>query len=236
MIAGRIKARSSAWRDVTIELGKVALPATLSKPASAEGIVIFADGSGSSRISPRNCHVAEVLQGHRIATLLLDLLTEDEEAMDRRTSLLSINSSLLAKRLAGATLWTMRQHDLHALELGYLGTSAGAAAALIAAGRFPESISALVSVGGRTDFAAESLGSVRAPTLLIVGGYDRLALALNEQAMAKLGSREKKLLVIRGATQLLEEPGTMEEMAQAAADWFSDHFSRNRKNCTRHAL
>jgi putative phosphoribosyl transferase len=224
MVSNRVKELAGVERDVSIEFGKVKLPATLNHPEDAAGVVLFAHGSGSSRFSPRNRYVAGVLQSHGIATVLLDLLTEDEEAIDRRTAQLRFNIPLLAKRLAGATSWTVRQAELRGLQVGYFGASTGAAAALLAAARHPGQIAAIVSRGGRPDLAGEALGSVRAPTLLIAGGNDGVVIELNRQALAELGCLEKKLVIIPGATHLFEEPGKLEEVAQVAAEWFAEHF------------
>ncbi len=226
MVSHRVKEHIGAERDVSIEFGKVKLEATLNRPEDATGIVLFAHGSGSSRFSPRNRYVAGVLQSHGIATLLLDLLTTDEEVIDKRTAQLRFNIPLLAKRLAGATSWTMRQPDLRGLGVGYFGASTGAAAALLAAARLPDQIAAVVSRGGRPDLAGECLGLVRAPTLLIVGGNDGPVIELNQQALAELHCPEKKLVIIPGATHLFEEPGKLEDVAQIAAEWFSSQFKR----------
>ena len=183
-------------------------------PAHPCGVVLFAHGSGSSRHSPRNRFVAETLQAQGIATLLMDLLTASEEEIDQRTALLRFNIRLLARRLALATTWALRQPDLRGLSVGYFGASTGAAAALVAAAQLSDKVAAVVSRGGRPDLAGDALGSVVAPTLLIVGGNDGPVIDLNEQALAKLGCSEKKLIVIPGATHLFEEPGTLEEVAQ----------------------
>jgi dienelactone hydrolase len=159
----------------------------------------------------------------------MDLLTASEEEIDRRTGLLRFNIRLLAKRLAGATTWTLRQPDLRGLSLGYFGASTGAAAALVAAARVSGTVAAVVSRGGRPDLAGDALRSVVAPTLLIVGGHDGPVIDLNEQALAQLGCSEKKLFVIPGATHLFEEPGALEEVARVAADWFSRYFSSKSK-------
>jgi len=211
-------------RPVSIGLVKATLEGNLAVPPHPCGIVLFAHGSGSSRHSPRNRFVADTLQSHGIATLLMDLLTASEEEIDQRTSQLRFNIRLLAKRLAGATTWTLRQPDLRGLSVGYFGASTGAAAALVAAAQLSGTVSAVVSRGGRPDLAGDALGSVVAPTLLIVGGYDGPVIDLNEQALAELGCSEKKLVVISGATHLFEEPGALEEVARVASDWFSLHF------------
>jgi putative phosphoribosyl transferase len=215
----------SSERPVCIGLAKATLEGELSLPTRASGIVLFAHGSGSSRHSPRNRFVAETLQSRGIATLLMDLLTTSEEEIDRRTALLRFNISLLARRLAGATTWTLRQPDLRGLSVGYFGASTGAAAALVAAAQLSGTVAAVVSRGGRPDLAADALGSVVAPTLLIVGGNDGPVIDLNEQALAELGCSEKKLFIVPGATHLFEEPGALEEVARVAAEWFSRHFT-----------
>ena len=215
-------------RPVSIGLVKATLEGNLAVPPHPCGIVLFAHGSGSSRHSPRNRFVADTLQSHGIATLLMDLLTASEEEIDQRTSQLRFNIRLLAKRLAGATTWTLRQPDLRGLSVGYFGASTGAAAALVAAAQLTGTVAAVVSRGGRPDLAGDALGSVIAPTLLIVGGYDGPVIDLNQQALAELGCSEKKMIVIPGATHLFEEPGALEEVARVASEWFSDHFALKR--------
>jgi len=229
MTSARVMRGVFPERPVSIGLAKVALNGDLCLPPEACGIVLFAHGSGSSRHSPRNRFVAETLQWHGIATLLMDLLTANEEEIDQRTALLRFNIRLLARRLVGATRWTLRQPELHGLSVGYFGASTGAAAALVAAARLSGKVAAVVSRGGRPDLAGDALGSVAAPTLLIVGGKDEPIIDLNEQALSELGCGEKKLLVIPGATHLFEEPGAMEEVAGAAAQWFSGHFALMRR-------
>ena len=215
----------SNGRPVSIGLVKATLEGNLALPPHPCGVVLFAHGSGSSRHSPRNRFVAETLQSHGIATLLMDLLTASEEEIDQRTSQLRFNIRLLAKRLAGATTWTLRQPDLRGLSVGYFGASTGAAAALVAAAQLSRVVAAVVSRGGRPDLAGDALGSVVAPTLLIVGGHDGPVIDLNAQALAKLGCSEKRLVVIPGATHLFEEPGALEEVARVASDWFSRQFA-----------
>jgi putative phosphoribosyl transferase len=225
MTPTRVNEHVSYERPVSIELVKATLEGDLVLPPHPCGIVLFAHGSGSSRHSPRNRFVAETLQAHGIGTLLMDLLTASEEEIDRRTSLLRFNIRLLSKRLAGATTWTLRQPDLRGLSVGYFGASTGAAAALVAAAQLSGKVAAVVSRGGRPDLAGDALGSVVAPTLLIVGGHDGPVIELNEQALAALGCSQKKLIVIPGATHLFEEPGALEEVAKVAAEWFSRHFA-----------
>jgi len=229
MTPTRVNQYVSYERPVSIELVKATLEGDLALPPHPCGLVLFAHGSGSSRHSPRNRFVAETLQAHGIGTLLMDLLTTSEEEIDRRTSLLRFNIRLLAKRLAGATTWTLRQPDLRGLSVGYFGASTGAAAALVAAAQLSGKVAAVVSRGGRPDLAGEALSAVVAPTLLIVGGHDGPVIDLNEQALAALGCSEKKLFVIPEATHLFEEPGALEEVARVAAEWFSRHFASKSK-------
>jgi len=213
-------------REITIITGKIALQGTLSLPKDPRGIVLFAHGSGSSRHSPRNRYVAEVLQAKGLATLLFDLLTRDEESVDRWTGELHFNIALLAKRLVEVTQWVTREPDLRALPIGYFGASTGAAAALMASARLDGLVGAVVSRGGRPDLAAEALGSVHAPTLLIVGGLDELTLSLNRQAFRQLRCEGKQLVILPGATHLFEERGALEEVAHVAAQWFVHHLER----------
>jgi putative phosphoribosyl transferase len=224
VIPGRKSKHDGIESEVSIEAGKVTLEGTLGFPEEAAGIVLFAHGSGSSRHSPRNRYVAQVLQSKGIATLLFDLLTSKEEAIDQYNAELRFNIPFLAKRLAGATEWIRRRPDTRALKIGYFGASTGAAAALVAAAALPDAIAAVVSRGGRPDLAEEGLGSVRAPTLLIVGGDDAPVIAMNQDALAQLRC-EKKLVIVPGATHLFEEPGTLEEVARLAAEWFAEHLT-----------
>ncbi len=204
--------------DVRIEVDAVTLEGTLAIPSGAQGIVLFAHGSGSSRLSPRNTYVAGVLRHAGIATLLFDLLTEPE-AGDRANV---FDMELLARRLRAATAWLRRVPRVQALHVGYFGASTGAAAALIAAASAP-TIAAVVSRGGRPDLAGPALPRVHAPTLLIVGGDDTVVLTLNQQAYAQL-TCEKRLCVVPGASHLFEEPGTLEAVARLATDWFRRHL------------
>jgi putative phosphoribosyl transferase len=207
-------------REVSVALGEnLSAPAFLTMPAQPAGLVLFAHGSGSGRHSPRNRFVAESLGGGGIATLLLDLLTPEEERADRATAELRFDIGLLAGRLAQATRWVRAQPQLHRLRLGYFGASTGAAAALVAAAEFGGEIAAVVSRGGRPDLAGERLRDVRSPTLLIVGGADRTVIALNRRASALLRA-EHELIVIPGATHLFEEPGALEEVARLSREWF----------------
>jgi putative phosphoribosyl transferase len=211
-------------REVQINTGRELLEGSLSLPKNPSGIALFAHGSGSSRHSPRNRFVAQVLQSEGIATLLFDLLTHEEDVADRRTAALRFDLKLLTKRLVGATHWVMGYPSTEALKVGYFGASTGAAAALAAAAQLRETVAAIVSRGGRPDLAGASLGLVRAPTLLIVGGDDELVAQLNREAMAKMVCAPKELVVIPGATHLFEEPGALEEVSRIAAQWFSEHF------------
>jgi len=203
-----------------IPAGNVELDGELILPPSATGVVLFAHGSGSSRFSPRNTYVAEVLQQRGIGTLLFDLLTRQED----QTYETRFDIALLTQRLLAATAWLQANPRTQTLSLGYFGASTGAAAALQAAAKMGSKISAVVSRGGRPDLAgAAALRQVTAPTLLIVGGADYGVIELNQQADALL-SCEKKLTLIPGATHLFEEPGTLQQAASKAADWFVKHL------------
>jgi dienelactone hydrolase len=216
-----------AWneseRTVRVPAGPVTLEGDLTIPEGALGVVLFAHGSGSSRHSPRNRRVARLLSEGQLATLLVDLLTADEEIADRRTGHLRFDIGLLAERLVEAADWLGRQPETRDLALGCFGASTGAAAALVAAAARPHSVAAVVSRGGRPDLAGPSLPVVRAPTLLVVGGDDTVVLALNRQAYERLHC-DKRLTVIPGATHLFEEPGTLDQVARHARDWFEQHL------------
>lgn len=196
----------------------------LSVPHHARGIVIFAHGSGSSRHSSRNRFVADALNQAGLATLLLDLLTADEERVDLRTRHLRFEIGLLARRLMEATHWTLQDDRAGRLPIGYFGASTGAAAALIAAAELPDSVRAVVSRGGRPDLAGDALPRVKAPALLIVGGDDVPVIELNNQAMSQLRC-EKQLVIVPGATHLFEEPGTLEQVADLATRWFEKYLT-----------
>jgi dienelactone hydrolase len=204
---------------VRVPVGRVVVEGNLAVPSDARGIVLFAHGSGSSRFSSRNRYVAKEFNAQKIATLLFDLLTNEEDQEDIVTAEYRFNINLLAERLIGATEWLKRDPQTKNLVFGYFGASTGAAAALIAAAKLPNDIAAVVSRGGRPDLAADYLPRVAAPTLLLVGGLDTEVIELNRQAMAQM-SAEKKLVIIPGATHLFEEPGKLEEVAKLATDWF----------------
>lgn len=210
----------------TIPLGGIALSADIALPPHCLGLVLFAHGSGSSRFSPRNRYVAGVLNKGVIGTVLADLLTADEEALDSQTAELRFDIGLLGRRVAGMMDWIAEQPELRQHALGCFGASTGAAAALVAAAERPEIVRAVVSRGGRPDLAGSSLHLVRAPTLFIVGGDDTVVLDLNRSAMARLPrDTEQRLAVIDGATHLFEEPGTLEQVALLARDWFRAHLA-----------
>ena len=210
-------------RDVSIAVGATILQGVLRVPREARAIVLFAHGSGSGRQSPRNAYVAERLSNAGLATLLFDLLTDEEEEIDSVTAELRFDIPLLTDRLVATTVWTQRHPELQGLTIGYFGASTGAAAALIAAAERPNDVAAVVSRGGRPDLAGDYLGRVRAPTLLIVGGDDTAVLELNREAL-RLIEAPKQLAVVAGATHLFEEPGTLEEVARLAGDWFTEHL------------
>jgi putative phosphoribosyl transferase len=219
--------RAADERPVRITIGHATIDGDLTVPPGARGIVIFAHGTGSGRYSPRNRFVAGVLNQAGLATLLIDLLTPEEERIDLRTAHLRFDIGLLAARLLGATDWVRSSDDaadLHRMHIGYFGASTGAGAALLAAAQRPDVVEAIVSRGGRPDLAGDELLRVRAPTLLIVGGNDLPVLALNQEALQRLPA-EKKLVVIPGATHLFEEPGALEEVARLAAEWFQRYLA-----------
>ena len=220
--AARAAADDPPLRDEEVEVaaGQVTVAGHLTIPEHPTGIVVFVHGSGSSRFSPRNIYVADVLNGSGIATLLFDLLTPDEEL--NRANVFDIE--LLARRLVDVTGWLAGQPGTASLPVGYFGASTGAGAALVAAADPAVKVGAVVSRGGRPDLAGRSLAGVVAPTLLIVGGRDEVVLELNRQAQAAIRG-ECKLSVVPGATHLFEEPGTLEQVAKLACDWFVDHLS-----------
>jgi pimeloyl-ACP methyl ester carboxylesterase len=217
---------TTATRDLTlhqvrVEAGPVTLKGNLGIPRGTRGVVLFAHGSGSGRHSPRNRFVASQLRKAGLATLLIDLLTEEEEAVDQFTGQHRFDMDLLAERLVGAAEWLGQDARTAGLPVGLFGASTGAAAALVAAARLPDLAGAVVSRGGRPDLAGDWLQSVWAPTLLIVGADDEPVIDLNEEALARLAGPVKKLVIIPGATHLFEESGKLEEVARLAAEWFT---------------
>jgi putative phosphoribosyl transferase len=206
---------------VTVALDSVRLEGDLSIPTAAKGAVLFAHGSGSSRHSPRNRYVADVLNEGGLTTLLIDLLTEDEQQVDLQTAHLRFNILFLSRRLAVITDWLANHPEIRDLKIGHFGASTGAAAALVAATELPNRIRAVVSRGGRPDLAGAALARVEAPTLLIVGGADPVVLDLNRKAMALMRC-EKELQIIPGAGHLFEEPGALRKVAALARDWFTE--------------
>jgi len=216
-----------AEQAVHVPAGEVSLDGDLDLPDGARGIVLFAHGSGSSRLSPRNRHVARLLNEAGLATLLVDLLTPEEEAFDARTTRLRFDIDLLAERLVEVTDWLGDRAETRGLRRGYFGASTGAAAALVAAAARPQVVHALVSRGGRPDLAGPALPLVRAPTLLIVGGEDVAVIELNRRALAQLRT-EADLAIVPGATHLFEEPGALDEVARLARQWFERHLIATR--------
>ncbi|HEY6827040.1 MAG TPA: hypothetical protein VI259_09280 [Gemmatimonadaceae bacterium] len=215
---------NSIEQAVTISAHGVTLDGDLSVPPNAVGLVVFAHGSGSGRRSPRNRQVAEVLHQRRLATLLFDLLTPDEVAVDEVTRHLRFDIGFLATRLVDVTDWIGTQAIVADLPIGYFGASTGAAAALVAAASRPAAVRAVVSRGGRPDLAMPALERVQAPTLLIVGGADYDVIPLNDRAYRQLRS-PKELVLVDRATHLFEERGAIEQVSQLAADWFERHLS-----------
>jgi putative phosphoribosyl transferase len=207
--------------EVTLDVGPVSVGGTLTLPDDARGLVVFAHGSGSSRFSPRNQQVAEELNEYALGTLLIDLLTAEEEQVDLRTAELRFDISLLAERVVGAVDWA----EERGLPIGAFGASTGAAAALVAAAERPQLVQAIVSRGGRPDLAGDALPRVEAPTLLIVGGNDQAVLDLNRQAMDQMRA-ETRLEIVPGASHLFEEPGALDEVVRLARDWFLETLSR----------
>jgi dienelactone hydrolase len=207
---------------VRVRTGSATLEGDLQVPEGASGVVLFAHGSGSSRHSSRNRYVAGELQAAGLATLLIDLLTLEEEARDQHTGHLRFDIPLLAARLVAATRWLGEDPSTRALKIGYFGASTGGGAALVAAASAPDRVGAVVSRGGRPDLAADALPRVQAPTLLIVGGRDLAVLEMNRVAMARMRA-VTRLEIVPGATHLFEEPGTLEAVAHLARDWFLRH-------------
>src|SRR5580692_10279122 len=210
---------------VTIPVETLRLEGDLSIPTAASGAVLFAHGSGSSRRSPRNRYVADLLNESGLATLVMDLLTEDEQQVDLQTGQLRFDIPLLAQRLVAITQWLSEHPEVAGLKIGHFGASTGAGAALVAAARRPDLIRAVVSRGGRPDLAGQTLALVEAPTLLIVGGADSVVLDLNQQALGSMHC-EKALKVVPGATHLFEEHGALKKVAELARDWFVTYLAR----------
>jgi pimeloyl-ACP methyl ester carboxylesterase len=215
--------RTAAIEAVEVPAGAATLKGDLRVPSGAKGLVIFAHGSGSSRFSRRNRQVAEFLGERRFATLLLDLLTEKEEAVDEVTAEYRFDIARLGPRVSAAADWAATRPDIGTLPIGCFGASTGAAAALIAAAERPATIVAVVSRGGRPDLAGEALARLKTPTLLIVGGYDEPVIDLNRQAMRQMHAHVE-LEIVPGATHLFEEPGTLEQVADLAANWFARYL------------
>ncbi|MGB5358723.1 MAG: dienelactone hydrolase family protein [Eudoraea sp.] len=212
-------------KTIEIPIGQVVLRGNLFVPENANALVLFSHGSGSSRLSPRNNYVANVLQQEGLATLLFDLLTEEEDRLYKTR----FNIDLLTQRLIAVTEWIKIQQQTKGLHLAYFGASTGAASALSAAAYFGDEIGAVVSRGGRPDLAMTELHMVTAPTLLIVGGWDKVVIILNQKAYSKLRC-ERKLEIIPGATHLFEESGKLEEVAALSAKWFTKHLKSKRPN------
>jgi putative phosphoribosyl transferase len=215
-------------RQVSIPVGSARLEGNLCLAPEAKGMVLFAHGSGSSRHSPRNRFVAQTLHEGRLATLLIDLLTQEEEEVDLQTRRLRFDIELLAERLVYASDWLAENPDTRKLKIGYFGASTGAAAALVAAAERPGIAGAVVSRGGRPDLAGSAVTRVTAPTLLIVGERDFPVIAVNRQSLERI-SAEKQLVIVPRATHLFEEPGTLDRVALLARDWFERHLPSGQK-------
>jgi dienelactone hydrolase len=211
--------------EVQIPAGHAVLSGNLTVPENAVALVLFAHGSGSSRHSPRNQFVARTLNRAGLGTLLFDLLTSEEEALDIYTREYRFNIGLLAGRLVHATNWARQQNQICDLRIGYFGSSTGGAAALVAAAELQQDVGAIVSRGGRPDLAGDALSKVQAPTLLIVGGNDDIVIELNEMARDQMRC-EVKVEITPGATHLFEEPGALEQVAKLASDWFVSHLGK----------
>jgi putative phosphoribosyl transferase len=208
---------------VRVSANDVFLEGNLLIPANAPGVVLFAHGSGSSRFSSRNRYVAEELRAAGLATLLIDLLTPEEEQIDMRTAHLRFDIGLLADRLVGAIEWLEQEQRTHTMKVGLFGASTGGGAALVAAARRPDRVAAVVSRGGRPDLAGPALPHVTAPTLLIVGGDDTPVIAVNRDADHQMKSL-RRLEIVPGASHLFEEPGALEQVARLAGRWFKEHL------------
>jgi dienelactone hydrolase len=223
-----VRSTSIDGQSVDVKVGLVVLEGDLAIPDHPRGVVLFAHGSGSGRQSPRNRFVARELQSAGLATLLIDLLTEQEEHAERYTRHLRFDIDLLARRLTRATDWLAAEAQTAELAVGYFGASTGGGAALVAAAERPDQIAAVVSRGGRPDLAGDALPRVLAPTLLVVGGSDQPVIEMNEWALARLGTAVKHLEIVPGATHLFEEPGALEEVARLATDWFMRYLPAGR--------
>ncbi|WP_373533037.1 dienelactone hydrolase family protein [Vampirovibrio sp.] len=213
-------------QEVLIDVGDESLPGILAVPNAAAGIILFAHGSGSSRLSPRNQYVARQFNQAGLATLLFDLLTSPEERLDRLTGQLRFNVGLLANRLSAVADWVSHYPETQQFQIGYFGASTGAAAALMAAAHNPHTVKAIVSRGGRPDLGGDSLRDVQAPSLLMVGSLDTDVIGLNEQAFQEMRC-EKKLQIIPGASHLFEEPGKLETVSEIATTWFLNHLIKD---------
>lgn len=228
MMSQAVRAKTET-SEIQIQSGTVTLAGELNIPCNATGVVLFAHGSGSSRHSARNQFVARTIRNAGLGTLLFDLLTREEEAIDSYTRQLRFDVGLLAKRLRDATYWLKGEFDY--LRAGYFGASTGAAAALVAAAELGEIVGAVVSRGGRPDLADDALPLVTTPTLLIVGSLDAPVIELNRKAYARLRS-EKEIEIVPGASHLFEEPGTLDQVAQLAADWFHKYLTSQQRGAT----
>jgi putative phosphoribosyl transferase len=224
-----VQTATARAHDVQIRSGPVTLHGELIIPTGAEGVVLFAHGSGSSRYSPRNQFVARTIREEGVGTLLFDLLTKEEEVIDNHTRHLRFDIGLLAERLVDAAYWL--KGNFSYLSIGFFGASTGAGAALVAAAELGENVGAVVSRGGRPDLAGDSLPQVKCPTLLIVGELDYPVIKINQKALAHLRC-EKELKIVPGATHLFEEPGTLEEVARLAAEWFQAHLHAGKESVT----
>ncbi|HWQ49891.1 MAG TPA: dienelactone hydrolase family protein [Methanosarcina sp.] len=219
-----LSSKSKISIEIQIPINSITLEGNLTIPEGTKGIVIFAHGSGSSRFSSRNRYVAQELQKEGLGTLLFDLLTAEEERIDMITAHLRFDIDLLAHRLVDVTTWLLSNPETKNLNIGYFGASTGAAAALIAAKVHVNIIKAVVSRGGRPDLAEKALQDVKAPTLLIVGGEDYQVIEMNQWALDQLRAEKKELKIVPGATHLFEEPGTLEEVANLAGEWFKRYL------------
>jgi len=224
-----VQTATARAHDVQIRSGPVTLHGELIIPTGAEGVVLFAHGSGSSRYSPRNQFVARTIREEGVGTLLFDLLTKEEEVIDNHTRHLRFDIGLLAERLVDAAYWL--KGNFSYLSIGFFGASTGAGAALVAAAELGENVGAVVSRGGRPDLAGDSLPQVKCPTLLIVGELDYPVIKINQKALAHLRCA-KELKIVPGATHLFEEPGTLEEVARLAAEWFQAHLHAGKESVT----